>query len=349
MKYFNIFASLIIFSALFCCSGKEKTNTPTSKPDLNVTVVKTAPVVRTDQSAILSSMGMLYSASEVKAAFKIGGVIRNLNFKEGELIRKGQLIAVLDQTEINAQLAQAKLALQKAERDHQRVSNLFKDSVSTLEQLQNALSALDLAKQQFQIAAFNQKYASIYAPIDGQILKKISNEGELIGPGQPVCILLGTTSKEWQVKSGLPEKDWASVSIGDSATIILEAYPTLLIHSIVESKSSATLNSNGNFDVTLKPFKMPSNVAAGMLANCKIIPTKKHPRVLVPIEALVELDGMQASVFIDSAGYAQKIPVQLKNILGAEAELISLNSEIRELITLGASYLSAGDKIQLAK
>ena len=72
--------------------------------------------------------------------------------KEGDRVKKGQLLDTLKSTEIAAQVQQVNLALEKAQRDYQRASKLYKDSVATLEQLQNAKTGVDIARQNLQQA-----------------------------------------------------------------------------------------------------------------------------------------------------------------------------------------------------
>ena len=91
--------------------------------------------------------------------------------REGDQVRKGQLLATLKSTEISAQVQQVQLSLDKATRDYERASNLYKDSVATMEQWQNAKTGLDIAKQNYQQASFNQQYSKIYANQDGLSLK----------------------------------------------------------------------------------------------------------------------------------------------------------------------------------
>ncbi|NJO25094.1 MAG: biotin/lipoyl-binding protein [Bacteroidia bacterium] len=113
-------------------------------------------------------------------------MIDNVFADEGQYIKKGQLLASLKSTEIASQVAQAQLAVDKAERDYQRALNLYKDSVATLEQLQNAKTGLEIVRQSLQQASFNQQYANIYAPSDGFVAKRLLNPGEIAAPGSPV-------------------------------------------------------------------------------------------------------------------------------------------------------------------
>ena len=123
---------------------------------------------------------------------------------------RGQLLARLNLTEIDAQVGQARNAFEKAERDFKRVSNLYRDSAATLEQFQNAQTGFQLAEQALQIAGFNQRYSSIYATESGRVLRKLMNEGELVGPGQPVYVINSTRPGDWVIRIGVADRDWAA-------------------------------------------------------------------------------------------------------------------------------------------
>ena len=112
------------------------------------------------------------------------------------------MLASLDLSEIEAKLASAKNGFSKANRDYQRVKNLYEDNVATLEQLQNTKTAYEVAEANLKIAKFNFTHSKIIAPENGKILKKIGNEGELTAPGAPM-FLFGTTTSA--LKSSLPQ------------------------------------------------------------------------------------------------------------------------------------------------
>src|SRR4051794_27748465 len=96
------FALLITASALFLASCSEnKAQTPVKE---DAVVVRTQPVTFTDYTAKLEYSGSLSSTSETKLSFKIGGIISKIYVKEGDHVSRGQLLATLDLTEINAQV-----------------------------------------------------------------------------------------------------------------------------------------------------------------------------------------------------------------------------------------------------
>ncbi len=110
---------------------------------------------------VIHVTGVVQSDTEAKPSFKTGGVIARTYVEEGDYVSKGQLLAQLNMTEIDAQATQAKFAVEKAMRDQQRVENLYRDSIATLEQFQNAGTAVEMAKKSLQIAEFNVAYSQM--------------------------------------------------------------------------------------------------------------------------------------------------------------------------------------------
>ena len=155
MKYIFLGLSVIIAAA---CSNQK-----IEESQEKAVVIKTVTAEFEEISVPVRFSGMLQSEAEMKLSFKIGGIIQSLNVEEGMQVRKNQVLASLNLTEINASLAQAKAGYQKAQRDLQRVENLYADTVATLEQLQNSKTALEVATANLQKAEFNQKHAKILA------------------------------------------------------------------------------------------------------------------------------------------------------------------------------------------
>src|SRR5690606_38070776 len=140
-------------------------------------------------------------------------------------------------TEVNAMVTQAKLALQKAERDFERAQNLYRDSVATLEQMQNAKTALDLARQQATGAEFNQQYSEIRATSSGVVLQKFANDGQVVGPGIPVLMINGANAAKWMLKVAVSDQQWAAISVGDKAEVISDVLPDTKMEATVFKKA----------------------------------------------------------------------------------------------------------------
>jgi multidrug efflux pump subunit AcrA (membrane-fusion protein) len=126
--------------------------------------VRTQTVEYREYKVAVRATGLLSTATEMKLSFKTGGIIGQLNVREGTSVRKGEVLVELDLSEVKAQVNQAHIGLEKARRDLSRAENLYQDSVVTLEVYQNAESAWEVARSQVQIADFNLEHSRIKAP-----------------------------------------------------------------------------------------------------------------------------------------------------------------------------------------
>ncbi len=167
----------------------------------------------------------------------------------------GQLLATLDLTEIDAQVQQATENVGKAQRDENRIKNLYRDTVASLEQVQNTHTQLTVATEALRIASFNRQYAQIRATGSGTILQKIMNEGEYASAGSAVMLFNGAGGDDWVVRFGVSDKDWAILRKGDKANISIDAYPDQRFTGVV-TKLAEGADPNGGLyavEVTVVP------------------------------------------------------------------------------------------------
>ena len=163
-------------------NGKNKNIERTSE----VIPVRVMAIAQQELQPVIQTSGLFTTDDETNLAFKTGGIIEKMYVKEGDAIRKGQLLAALNLTEIEAQVAQARLSFEKAKRDFNRVENLYKDSVTTLEQFQNARTGMDVASRKLDAANFNRSYSEIRAMNNGFVLRKMASDGQVISSGTTV-------------------------------------------------------------------------------------------------------------------------------------------------------------------
>ncbi len=216
---------IVIYMALFLfLMGGCKAPEQKSQLESKAISVKVCQVEEVEYQIPVRVTGALGTTTQMKLSFKTGGIIDQMNVKEGRAVSKGDVLAVLDLSEIRAQVSKADIGLEKSRRDMNRARNLYQDSVATLEQYQNAQSAFELARAQKQIADFNLQHSRIKAPSDGEIMKILVETNEVIGPGYP-AILFASTENDWVVRASLTDKDIVKLLIGDSANITMDAFP----------------------------------------------------------------------------------------------------------------------------
>src|SRR5690606_23941034 len=122
--------------------------------DTDVIPVQVQPLTPMDTASIVMASGTFTTDDETVLSFTNWGIIQRITVKEGEVFKRGQLLAALEPTEIDASVRQSQLALEKAERDYRRAKQLYLDSVATLEQLENAQTAHEVAKAEAERATY---------------------------------------------------------------------------------------------------------------------------------------------------------------------------------------------------
>ena len=332
-----------------CKSPVTKNNVATLGDTIPVQIVK---LDRQYGSTPIALSGQFTTDDEVMLSFKTGGIINSVLVKDGDAVKKGQLLATLNLTEINAQMQQAKLNLEKATRDHQRSRNLYADSVATLEQLQNSKTALQIAEQQLDLVRFNRKYSEIRAEKDGYVLKKMADVGQQIASGSPVLQTNGAHAGKWLLKVGLSDQEWAVIQVNDPAKIETSALPGQFLDGTVIRKSEGIDAATGTFTayISLSGSK-PTAVASGMFGKACIKPllkSKMNADWKVPYEALLDGDGTEGYVFITNDNKtARKVKVTVR---GIEDHMVNISDGLQNaaaLIISGSAYLTDNSPIKI--
>lgn len=348
MKKIFIYSTLIAAAlGLNACGGHKTEETKIGNQD--TIPVKLMTLKIEDASHAIAASGQFTTNDETFLSFKNGGIINKILVKEGDAVRKGQLLGTVNQTEISAQVQQVNLSYQKAERDFARASKLYKDSVATLEQMQNAKTALQVAKQQLDAVKFNQNYSEIRATSNGYVLKKLANDGQVVGPGTPILQINGANQSKWILKVGLSDAQWSNLKIGDNATITTDALPSKSFTAKVSRKAEGIDPQSGTFGVelTLNENKV-QGLAAGLFGKANIIPTKSTSSFTIPYDALLDGGENEGYVFITNDNKtAQKVKVQLGAIQNDKINISGGLENASSLIVSGSAYLTDGSKIKI--
>lgn len=306
------------------------------------TVMISTDTVRASQMAIpVITSGLLATETEVKLSFKTGGLIGSLPVREGQSLKKGELIASLDLSELNSVVNQYRLAQEKAERDLRRAQNLFADSVTTLETLQNAKTAHEMATSMLEASLFNLEKSVIKAPTGGKVLKKLAEKGEITGAGHPI-VLFAPDNGEWIISSGVSDKNIVRIETGDSATVKLDAFPEFAFTGTVTETGSFADPYTGAFTVKTSVNDPDKAFRTGMTARVTIIPSRKEKMITVPVTILSDTGNDAAYVYLLTGGSWNKTRVITGEITGDRIVVREGLKEGDVFITEGMSYLTPG-------
>jgi RND family efflux transporter MFP subunit len=334
---FVLTTMLLIFQA--CKQPAKPSAIPTPSEAIPVTL---APVQTGGLANSIEATGLLFTEDESKLSFKIGGVVESVFVSEGDFVKAGQVLATLKNTEIASQVSQVQLNVQKAERDYERAYNLYQDSVATLEQLQNAKTGLDIAKQGLSAANFNKQYARIIAPASGFVVKKLMSAGEIAGPGMPVFLINHVSgNSHWILRTGVSDAEWANIVLGDKAMVTLDAFPGKTFNARVTNRSLAADPMNGSFSVELRVDLNGEKPATGMFGKASILTGKVTYTTVIPYAALLEADGDKGYVFVtNNKKTVERKEVKLGRMYNDRVEVLSGLENNNLIVIAGSAYLS---------
>jgi|1048.fasta_scaffold01290_4 RND family efflux transporter MFP subunit len=346
MSYRFLFSAILPVSMLMACQDKQINSASINSDTIPVRIITVQEEVLKEK---VEASGQFTTEDETLLAFKIGGIIQQVLVREGDYVQQGQLLATLNPAEIQAQVDQAETALEKAQRDFKRAENLYLDSVATLEQYQNSKTALSIARQQLQIAAFNRQYAAIRASSKGVVLKKLAQEGQVVGPGTPIFQVNGSGKSPWVLKVFVSESDWSRIKTGDEATIISNTSGDTNIDGTIQSCSAAVDPVTGTLWVNIKPLgPLPDKIAAGIFGKAVITPTAAVKGWRIPYDALLEGEGSKGFVFTTrDMKTAEKVAVEIGSI---ENEYITVTGGLENdkyVIIAGNAYLNNNTPIRI--
>ena len=334
-------ASLFIVSS--CNSGPVDTGLKVEE-EIPVAIV---PIAQKQGEIIVTGSGLFSTDDETLLSFKNGGIIDRIYVKEGDFVKKGQLLATLNMTELNAKTAQVSSAMEKAQRDYKRAEQLYRDSVATLEQFQNAKTGLEVIEQDWKTIEFNREFSQIKARSDGYILAKLQSEGEIVGPGMPVFMANGVG--DWIVKIGVSDKEWNDIKEGDTALIKTDAFPQDIPATVVRKSEGLDPNSL-TFTIYIQPISTKGlSIASGMFAKVKIS-RKTSESWFIPYAALLDGNRGKGFVFVtDDKLTAKKVEVEIGAIYKDEVLISGGLEDYQYLVVSGSPYLIDGSKIKITK
>lgn len=340
----------IYFIVLCILSLSGCRNKPVKLPEADPVRVRVTGITTAQSLVPVHSAGIVIPGDEIKLSFKTGGIIADIAVREGDLVKKGNYLASLNLSEIKANVGMAENAYEKALRDWTRTRNLFNDTVASLEQFQNATTALEIAKSNLDVARFNLDHSVIRAPADGIILKQLAKSGEMIAAGYPVFLFGELGNNRWRIRTSLSDRDIVRINIGDTAHVTLDAYPGVNFYCEVVQISAITDPGSGTCEVELSLDPKDYRLAAGFIAGVEIFPSNREAGYRIPLSAIIELDGIGGFIYaVNDSDYVMKTGVEIISVSGSYVFVRNIPEGVSRIVSEGAAYLRDGEKVKVAE
>ncbi|WP_432738552.1 efflux RND transporter periplasmic adaptor subunit [Maridesulfovibrio sp. FT414] len=311
--------------------------------------------------------GKVKATREATLAFRVSGQIEHFDVREGDLVNKGQVLAVLDQRDFDAAVADLEAKLRGARSVMKEAQLNFERNRKLLESDTIAQSAFDTAQSSFETsqanvnsllqelrrAKLNLQYTRLEAPFRGTIAVKSVDNHEFVQAKESIVQLEDTTALD--VVVNIPEKVWArAFSIKDRDKIQsiarFETYPGKDFHlSIKEFQTKANAQTQ-TYEVTFKmENKSGLNIHPGMTAEVvALLPDESTVKsVSIPVSAVVGYPSQDKFVWIYNNGAVRKRNVQVGRIIDDHFEVHSGVEAGEDVVVAGAHYLRDGQKVKI--
>lgn len=317
---------------------------------------QTTQVEPGDISTTITATGTIEPVKTVDVGTQVSGIVKRLYVDYNSVVRRGQVIAELDRTNLLSDLtsAQAHLRTAQIELDYQkknyaRFAELKqKDLVSlseydiALENYRKAQESVRIAQQDVARAKTNLGYATVYSPIDGVVISKSVEEGQTVASSfsTPSICRIAKDLTDMQCIAKVDEADIGEVREGQRVTFTVDAYPDDVFSGSVKQvrQNPVTTNNVVTYEVVISAPNADFKLKPGLTANITIYTMERSGVMSVPAAALRFTP--EASVFgkkyvIKDTTAEHKLWTLDGNVLTAHKVEIGVSDGTRTEITSG--------------
>ncbi|MCX6224878.1 MAG: efflux RND transporter periplasmic adaptor subunit [Bacteroidia bacterium] len=338
IKALNLSVALGLLLAGGACTAKKDSNTETKQPDIKQSVSVKSMVVKTESiTRYIDFTASLIPFEEVHLAPSAPGRIEKMNVEIGSNVSKGQVVALMDRTN----LEQAHINLMKLETDFKRLETLKQTNSIADQQYDQIKSAYDIAKTSYQFLLDNTQ---LKAPFSGVISGKYFEDGEIYS-GAPVvtvgkpAILSIIQINQLKALISISSNYYPLVKTGMKADVKSEIYPDMAFSGDIYRIYPTVDNATKTFTVELRIQNTGLKLRPGMFAMIQLN-LGQGSAILVPNISIIKQTGTNDMyVFLNRNKVAVKTKVTTGRLINDRIEILEGITDGDEVIVVGQNKL----------
>ena len=305
----------------------------------------------------VTATGSVEPVTSVTVGTQVSGIISRLYVDYNTVVKKGQIIAELDKTNLISELNTAKANLSSAQSslnyesaNYKRYATLFKKGLVSADEYESAKLNFEKAKDQVaqsremvQKAQTNLSYAIITSPIDGVVISKSVEEGQTVAASYatPELFTIAKDLKDMQVVANVDEADIGDVKEGERVSFTVDAYPNDTFEGVVKQvrQEATTTNNVVTYEVVISAPNSELKLKPGLTANVTIYTAERQNVLCVSTKALrftPTQDLIKGCKIVDCKG-KNKVWTREGNTFKAHAVQIGMSDVIHTEILSGVS------------
>ena len=265
---------------------------------------ESSKVSKQNISTSITATGTIEPVTEVEVGTQVSGIIDKIYVDYNSVVKKGQLIAELDKTNLLSELYSAKSNMESAKSkmeyqksNYNRYKELYSKGLVSADDYENAQLSYKQASEEYAIqkesvskAQTNLGYAIITSPIDGIVLSKEVEEGQTVAAAMetPTLFIIAQDLTDMQVIADVDEADIGGVKEGQRVTFTVDAFPDDLFEGkVTQVRQEATEESNVvTYEVVISAPNDDLKLKPGLTANVTIFTNERDGVLAVPSKAL---------------------------------------------------------------
>jgi len=340
-------------SAIFLtsCGSDEQESLPTR----DAVQVTTALTKKTEQFVSHQFSGKVKADDKTVLSTKIIGQIEQVLVKEGEKVKKGQLLVKIQSNDLMAKQSTAKSGVKAAKlnmdntaKNYGRIKNLHAKKSATDKEVEDMSVANEAA-----IAAYNDakhhlaeindylSYANLRSPINGFVSQKMINVGDLAKPGFPILII--ESLSELKIELSVPEFEISKFELNDNVAISVEVADLKNAKGSVDRIIPST--ASGQFKVIVSLSEQNALLKPGMFARVNLLKDKEEV-LLIDKKTIINKGQLTGVYTVNQQSEAMLIWIRLGKEYGDKVEVLSGLIEGEKLITSATTKLTDGVKVK---
>lgn len=327
--------------ALFSACGKER-ETQQQMEALRVSVEQ---VQRSTETRTTPYVGVVEEEQSTMVSFTGMAVLKSVNVAEGQAVRKGQLLATLDDAQARNALAAAKSALDQARDAEQRMRKLYDNQSLPDMKWVEVQSKVEQAQASYDMCLKNLQDCSATAPCSGVVGSKIIGVGETVLPSEPVLSILSIDRVK--VRVSIPEKEIAAITPSTASTVTLDALPGAIFQGTRIEKGVTADAVTHTYNIRILLDNPEHKLLPGMVAHVSLAQPMNNEKgdITVPVRAIQQTASKELFVWTAADGKAIRRPIQTGDVTGNRIVVCQGLQEGEQVIVEGYQKVSEGTPI----
>ncbi len=291
----HFLAVLFLFSAFAVACETDDGHTDRGERATPIAGYELSPI---DLSRSVQVSSTVEPENRVTIASRMSGLVTSLNVREGDRISRGDLLLELDVEELEAELERTRAELELAQAQYNRNAQLLEQQAISTSEYEESRANYKIAQSDVKLRETRLGFGSVRAPEDLVILERLVEEGDAVSNNEPLFVVADLN--RLVVRVGVSERDVVHINEGDTADLLIDAFPVLTFSGTVQ-RVFPSADSDSRLitvEVSMRAEQKDVVIRPGFLARVRLDADRQQGVLAVPSESLLASTRDQKFVYI---------------------------------------------------